>query len=430
VPRLAFRIDLAQLLLLFIVSALIDFGVDWIVVGEDARFTWLGAGGEFFSAGLLIVLAVLQALLFRERALALAIPVLAYAAYPVIQFAHAVPGIVPVLFARAPLWADDVFAIALRVWALALFIRVVAVALGPAPQHRRLFAALGGLMIMASIVLTPTMLVTQDWWHSASVPPDGRYPNPASEPVLAAQATLLDDALSNLEDETEGETDLYFVGFGSDARDETYRQDILAAQRVMDERWDTRDRSVVLLNSPATLLDTPMATVTNLRESLKEIAAAIDTNEDVVMLYLAGPADRDGSLQATLPPLELVPLSPAVLKTLFDEAGIVWRVVVVSSCRGEAFIDALKSDTTIVLVAADDASGQCTSARDATRIGATLFDALSRAESLQQALETAQGAVAGNGGAPGAKLHIGPEIATKLRDLDRKRATRGASRTV
>ena len=100
-----------------------------------------------------------------------------------------------------------------------------------------------------------------------------------------------------------------------------------------------------------------------------------------------------------------------------------------SSCRGEAFIDALKSDTTIVLVAADDASGECTSARDATRIGATLFDALSHAESLQQALETAQGAVAGRGGAPGAKLHIGPEIATKLRELDRKRATRGASRT-
>ena len=142
--RLAFRIDLAQLLLLFIVSASIDFGVDWIVVGEDARFTWLGAGGEFFSAGLLILLAVVQALLFRERALALAIPVLAYAAYPVIQVAHALPGFVPALFARLPTWADDVFDIALRVWALALFIRVVAVALGPAPRHRRLYAVLGG----------------------------------------------------------------------------------------------------------------------------------------------------------------------------------------------------------------------------------------------------------------------------------------------
>ena len=109
VSRLAFRIDLAQLLLLFIVSASIDFGVDWIVVGEDARFTWLGAGGEFFSAGLLILLAVVQALLFRERALALAIPVLAYAAYPVIQVAHALPGFVPALFARLPTWADDVF---------------------------------------------------------------------------------------------------------------------------------------------------------------------------------------------------------------------------------------------------------------------------------------------------------------------------------
>jgi Peptidase C13 family len=174
-----------------------------------------------------------------------------------------------------------------------------------------------------------------------------------------------------------------------------------------------------------------MATVTNLRETLKEIAAAIDTNEDVVMLYLAGPSDRDGSLQANLPPLELVPLSPAVLNTLFDEAGIVWRIVIVSSCRGEGFIEALKSDTTIVLVAAEDAGGGCAGARDATRIGTTLFgDALTRADSLQKALEAAQAAVGGSGGAPGAKLHIGPEIAAKIRELDRRRATRGASRTV
>jgi hypothetical protein len=431
VRRLAFRIDLAQLLLLVLLGAAINVFVDAFRVSEDARFTWFGAGSEFFSVGFLILVAVVQALLFRERALALAIPVLALAAYPVVQLAHLVPLLSPALWARAPLWADDVFDIGLDVWALVLFVRVVAVALGPAPRHRWVLATVGGVMIMAGIYLSPALLPTQGWWHPASVPADGRYPNPASEPVLAAQATLLDDALSNLDDATEGQTDLYFVGFGSDARDEVYRQDILAAQRVMDEKWDTRDRSIVLLNSPATLLDTPMATVTNLRETLKEIAAAINTDEDVVMVYLAGPSERDGSLLANLPPLELVPLSPGVLKALFDEAGIAWRIIVVSSCHGEAFVDALKSDTTIVLAAADDTSGACTSARDATRLGAALFgDALSHAESLQQALEAAQAAVAGNGGTPGAKLHVGPQIATKVRELDRRRATRGASRTV
>ncbi len=426
VDRLAFRIDFVQLLLLFVASAAIDVLVDWIRVGEDAQFTWFGAGGEFFSAGLLLLTAMLQALLFGARGAALAIPVLALASYPAIQVAHAAPDVYPSLFEEAPPWAGDVFDIALAVWAFAVFVRVVAVALGPGTRRRAALAVAGGVMLTAGVALSPAMLPSQGWWHAASAAADGRYPNPASEPVLAAQATLLDDALSNLDDETQGETDLYFVGYASDARDETYREDMLAAQQVMDERWDTEDRSLVLLNSPATLLDTPMATVTNLRETLKELAAAIDPHEDVVMLYLAGPADKDGALVGALPPLELVPLSPAVLRTLLDEAGIVWRIVVVSSCRAEGFAEALKSDTTVVLAAAP---GECGSARDATRLGSALFhDALPRAESLQQALEAAQAAVRSAGGA--ATLYVGADMTAKLKELDRRRATRGGSRTI
>lgn len=426
VARLAFRVDFVQLLLLFVASAAIDVLVDWIRVGEDAQFTWFGAGGEFFGAGLLLLTAMLQALLFGVRGLALAVPVLALAAYPAVQLAHAAPDVYPSLFAAAPPWASDAFDVALALWALAVFVRVVAVALGAQTQRRAALAVAGGVMLAAGVALSPAMLASQGWWHGGSTAADGRYPNPASEPVLAAQSTLLDDALSNLDDETQGETDLYFVAFASDARDDSYREDVLAAQETMDERWDTKDRSLVLLNSPATLLDTPMATVTNLRETLKELAAAIDPREDVVMLYFTGPADSDGSLVGALPPLELVPLSPAVLRTLLDEAGIVWRIVVVSSCRAEGFAGALESDTTIVLAAA----GPCGSARDTARVGSALFrDALPHAESLQQALEDARAAAGGADGAA-ATLFIGHDMPAKLKELDRRRATRGGSRTI
>jgi len=50
VTRLAFRVDLAQLLLLFALSALLDVGADWVRYGPDAHFSWLGAGNELFAA--------------------------------------------------------------------------------------------------------------------------------------------------------------------------------------------------------------------------------------------------------------------------------------------------------------------------------------------------------------------------------------------
>ena len=114
-----------------------------------------------------------------------------------------------------------------------------------------------------------------------------------------------------------------------------------------------------------------MATVTNLRETLKEVAAAINPDEDVVMLYLAGPPQATARSTSRRPPLELLPLSPAVLRTLLDEAGIVWRIVVVSSCHSAAFVDALKSETTLVLAAAgDDATAVAPSSNGSTRLGA------------------------------------------------------------
>jgi len=62
VSRLAFRIDLVQLLLLLAVSAAIDIGVDWARFGADGYFSWFGLGNEFFGAGLLLVTAALLAL--------------------------------------------------------------------------------------------------------------------------------------------------------------------------------------------------------------------------------------------------------------------------------------------------------------------------------------------------------------------------------
>ena len=45
--------------------------------------------------------------------------------------------------------------------------------------------------------------------------------------MLAAQQHLLDDALSDLDDERPDVTDLYFVGFAGDAREDVFRKDVL-----------------------------------------------------------------------------------------------------------------------------------------------------------------------------------------------------------
>ena len=90
VPRQAFRIDAAQLVLAFIVSALIDNAADWVRHGPDATLDW-SAPAEFAALALLVTVAALLAWLFREAPLLLALPIVALVSLPLVQIVNVAP---------------------------------------------------------------------------------------------------------------------------------------------------------------------------------------------------------------------------------------------------------------------------------------------------------------------------------------------------
>ncbi|MEO8304606.1 MAG: C13 family peptidase [Betaproteobacteria bacterium] len=440
VSRLAFRIDLVQLLLLLVVSALLDVAVDWVRYGAEGYFSWFGLGNEFFGAGILLLSAAILALAFRQTALVLALPVLVLAGFPLLQILRVVPTIAPLETKSADfVWL--VFDGAMIAWVFVLSARSVGIALAPARPGRLWRALAGGLVLIAPIWFASSIAPNDAWWKEpvAGFEADPRYPNPASEPVLAAQQHLIDDALAGLDDERPGATDLYFIGFAGDAREDVFRKDVLAAQKVMDERWGTSGRSLALINNPRTLLESPMATVTNLREALNEIGGAIDADQDVVMVYLVSHGSKQHVLDVSMPPLELAPLTASALRSLLDASGIKWRIVVVSACYSGGFIDALKDDYTLVLTAsaADRTSFGCGQRSDSTFFGEALFQqGLAQSESLLGAFEAAKELVAERERAGGFRppsnpqIYVGPAMAEKLKELDRGNAALRTGRSV
>ncbi len=440
VSRLDFRVDLGQLLLLFTLSALLDFGSDWVRYGPDAYFSPFGAGNEIFSGGLMMLVVALIALALRERELVLAIPVLVLSGYPALQVLLTLPtaltrwGPLPVALA-SPLET------AVLGWTVALFVRAVAVALPAGRTRRWTRAVAAGIVLALPIWFASTFAPIESWWQQPAEHDgvDPRYPSPASEAVLSTQQNVLDEALSGLDDETPGVADLYFVGFAGDAAEDVFRKDVLAAQQVMDVRWNTEGKSIALINNPRTLLDTPIATVSNLRETLNEIGSIINPDEDVVMIYLASHEGADHVLDISLPPLELAQLTPAALRGLLDDAGIKWRIVVVSACYSGAFVDALADEQTLVMTASqsDRASFGCSFRSDATYFGEALFtQGLAKSDSILGAFERAKKRVAEREAAAGLappsnpQLSVGAAIAEKLKELERGGAARRSGHTV
>ena len=420
VRRLAFRVDVPQLLALFVVSALVDIGADAMRYGEGAAFSWYGLGNEVYSGGVLVLSAAVLSLVNRDRSLTLGVPVIALSTFPLLQLANAVPWDRWALRGEIAGVVENV----VLAWILVSLARIVYVALEYRPAMRFLRAIGGGILLAVPIFLSNAIMPLEPWFAPvARNAADPRFPNPASEPVLTEQARILDEMLSDLDDGRPGVADLYFVGFAGDATEPAFRADVEAARRVMDERWGTGGRSIVLVNDPRTLLTDPIATLSHLRDTLEEIGNAMDADEDVVMVYLAAPGNASGELEVRMPPLELVPLTPARVRGALDDAGIRYSVIVVSACRAGGFVDELADDETAVIVASasDAASPGCGTDGDATRFGRAFFtDGMAKAASIDDAFASAREALGQVDPLARPQSRIGAGIAAKLAELRRR----------
>jgi hypothetical protein len=144
------------------------------------------------------------------------------------------------------------------------------------------------------------------------------------------------------------------------------------------------------------------------------------------MVYLTSHGGRDHKLAVEFPPLQLEALAPATLKEMLDNAGIKWRIIVVSACYSGGFIEPLKDDYTLIMTAsaADRTSFGCGSESEATYFGDALFQhALRFEDSFVKAFEQAKQRIAEREHtekreSSNPQIFVGDEMAAKLPRLE------------
>jgi hypothetical protein len=118
----------------------------------------------------------------------------------------------------------------------------------------------------------------------------------------------------------------------------------------------------------------PLASRRNLGAAVHALAAVMDRDEDVLVLFMTSHGGS-GGMAMRLPGGGSAMLSAPELKATLDGEGIRNRVVIVSACYGGVFVEPLATDNTIVLTAADARSTSfgCAPGRDWTYFGDALF---------------------------------------------------------
>lgn len=195
------------------------------------------------------------------------------------------------------------------------------------------------------------------------------------EKIYYKQFRLIGQAARALANQRPGIPDLYFIGFAGDASQDVFLREMRSVRTLFDERFDTRNRSIMLINNAATVETIPLANTHNLLAALDQVATRMDREEDVLFLFLTTHG-TPGILAVNFDPLQLNDLTALDLRSLLDRAEIKWRVIVVSACYSGSFIDTLKDENTLIVTAArkDRVSFGCSHENDFTYFGRAYFD--------------------------------------------------------
>ncbi len=303
----------------------------------------------------------------------------------------------------------------------------------------RLRAAMLGAAIFGASWLATWMPLTTSLWHVAraadkdsSNDADAFGPYIDTERTYYAQQPLLSQKLAGLARHRPGAVNLYFVGFAGTSTQDVFLKETQSVQALFDERFDTRNRSLILVNNPRTVDDVPIASISNLRRALAGVARKMDREEDILFLFLTSHGSGH-VFSVSFPQLMLNSLSDRELRDMLDDARIKWRVIAISACYSGSFIDALRDDHTLIVTAAaqDRTSFGCSNENDFTYFGDAYFNqALRRERSFVAAFARARELIAEREhreqltpSEP--QIYVGRAIAAKLQALESRLGRNG-----
>jgi hypothetical protein len=249
-----------------------------------------------------------------------------------------------------------------------------------------------------------------------------------TQEVIERQPVLLAERLDALQKQRPGRVDLYAITFAPYADESVFRQEGALVSRVLQERFDAGGRVVELANDRAAASDWPWATPPNLQRAIARAAAQMDRDEDILFIHLTSHGARNGELAASFYPLQVAPLTPALLRQWLDAAGVRFRVISISACYAGSWIAPLADPGTLVMTAADaeHTSYGCGRGSELTFFGRAMFDEqLRRTHSFEDAHREARGVIerrereAGKSdGYSNPQLSAGPGIRERLARLE------------
>ncbi len=352
-PLWHFRFGFGQLCCLLLVSFLLSFTYDFLDTSPTNLFNIYGLTYQATLYLLFFISVAFVARIENDMASLVNVMVIFLAVVPVVWGVYL---LVDCLVGKQT-WLDPVETrwavfIVYLAWYLAIIFRCIR-----QYYHATICRAVLLVTLYGVINYLPLFQLPQQplWYHDYTLQtkatPSVSVLN--IEDTYYRQTDLMTQATESLLPERAGITDMYFLGVAGYADEDVFMNEATLAKELFDERFDTKDRALLLINNSQTQAKLPLANAHNLESALMAMAETMNPQEDILFLMLTSHGSEDHQLSMTFDPLKLNDINPATIKNLLDKSGIKWRVIVISACYSGGFIEPLFDANTLIMTAAD-----------------------------------------------------------------------------
>ena len=219
----------------------------------------------------------------------------------------------------------------------------------------------------------------------------------ASSAVQLDDERRFADAVARLQPQRPGVVDAYVVVAALDT-DPVFGREAREAGRVLARRFDAEGRTIVLASDEGSDDADAPATPDRLGRALGSVAALMNREEDVVVLYTTSHGSPRAGLNFRDPIRGQAVITPPQLEAMLDGPGLRNRLIILQACFSGQFVPVLAAPRTVVATAASSmkSSFGCSAGNDWTFFGYALINqAMRQPDTLIRQLRRAYVAILG-----------------------------------
>lgn len=190
-----------------------------------------------------------------------------------------------------------------------------------------------------------------------------------------ASAQPADTLSAPVQPQRPGIVDAYVVVAALDS-DQVFNREAREAARVLAQRFDAAGRTITLAAEEGEDRTQGVGSPINLAQALDRVAATMDRNEDVLILYTTSHGSPRAGLNYRDVARGAAVITPDQLAGLLARSGFQKKLVILQACYSGQFVPALASPQTVVATAASAtrSSFGCTASNDWTFFGHALIN--------------------------------------------------------